>query len=114
MKETMERVPLMKEIVDHYSGPDRVTAKQQQGELERVARSVPVSAPDSVKQFADRAVLSLQVSIFPYHLEISYYFHTLHELLLLDYLLLSYVELAIYVLCTCVCLCCICLPDAWD
>ncbi|XP_059454063.1 uncharacterized protein LOC132184442 [Corylus avellana] len=60
MKETMERVPLMKEIVDHYSGPDRVTAKQQQGELDRVARSVPVSAPDSVKRFADRAVLSLQ------------------------------------------------------
>lgn len=85
MKETMERVPLMKEIVDHYSGPDRVTAKQQQEELERVARSVPVSAPDSVKRFADRAVLSLKVSIFPYHLEISYYFHTLHKLLLLEY-----------------------------
>jgi hypothetical protein len=68
MEETMERVPLMREIVDYYSGPDRVTAKQQQEELERVARSVPVSAPDSVKRFADRAVLSLQVSIFPYHL----------------------------------------------
>ncbi|XP_062158567.1 uncharacterized protein LOC133866020 [Alnus glutinosa] len=62
MEETMERVPLMKEIVDYYSGPDRVTAKQQQQELERVARSVPVSAPDSVKRFADRAVLSLQKS----------------------------------------------------
>ncbi|KAM4070734.1 hypothetical protein ACJW30_11G006300 [Castanea mollissima] len=60
MKETMERVPLMKEIVDYYSGPDRVTAKQQQEELERVAKTVPVSAPKSVKQFADRAVLSLQ------------------------------------------------------
>ena len=65
MKETMERVPLMKEIVDYYSGPDRVTAKQQQEELERVARTVPVSAPQSVKQFADRAVLSLQVSCSP-------------------------------------------------
>uniref|UniRef100_A0A2N9ECA8 Uncharacterized protein n=1 Tax=Fagus sylvatica TaxID=28930 RepID=A0A2N9ECA8_FAGSY len=56
----MDRVPLMKEIVDHYSGPDRVTAKQQQEELERVAKTVPVSAPKSVKQFTDRAVLSLQ------------------------------------------------------
>ncbi|XP_018824526.1 translation initiation factor IF-2 [Juglans regia] len=60
MKETMERVPLLKEIVDYYSGPDRVTAKQQQEELERVAKTVPISAPDSVKRFADRAVISLQ------------------------------------------------------
>ena len=49
MKETMERVPLMKEIVDYYSGPDRVTAKQEQEELERVAKTV----------------LSLQVSCSP-------------------------------------------------
>lgn len=69
MKETMERVPLLKEIVDYYSGPDRVTAKQQQEELERVAKSVPISAPDSVKRFADRAVISLQVSIWPWHPE---------------------------------------------
>lgn len=62
MKETMERVPLLKEIVDYYSGPNRVTAKKQQEELERVAKTLPVRAPDSVKQFTDRAVLSLQVS----------------------------------------------------
>lgn len=62
MEETMQRVPLLKEIVDYYSGPDRVTAKQQQGELERVANTIPQSAPNSVKQFTDRAVLSLQVS----------------------------------------------------
>ncbi|KAF4374793.1 hypothetical protein F8388_020314 [Cannabis sativa] len=60
MKETMETVPLLKEIVDHYSGPNRVTAKRQQEELERVAKTLPVRAPDSVKQFTDRAVLSLQ------------------------------------------------------
>lgn len=60
MEETMQRVPLLKEIVDYYSGPDRVTAKQQQGELERVANTIPQSAPNSVKQFTDRAVLSLQ------------------------------------------------------
>lgn len=61
MKELMEtRVPLMKEIVDHYSGPNRVTAKKQQEELERVAKTLPESAPESVKQFANRAVLSLQ------------------------------------------------------
>lgn len=60
MKETMERVPLLKEIVDHYSGPDRVTAKKQQEELERVAKTLPANVPDSVKRFTDRAVLSLQ------------------------------------------------------
>ncbi|GAA0167726.1 hypothetical protein LIER_22595 [Lithospermum erythrorhizon] len=60
MKETMETVPLMKEIVDYYSGPDRVTAKRQQEELERVAKTLPASAPSSVKRFTDRAVLSLQ------------------------------------------------------
>ena len=62
MEETMQRVPLLKEIVDSYSGPDRVTAKQQQGELERVAKTLPQSAPNSVKKFTNRAVLSLQVS----------------------------------------------------
>lgn len=57
----MDQVPLMKEIVDYYSGPDRVTARQQQQELERVAKTLPESAPASVKRFTDRAVLSLQV-----------------------------------------------------
>ncbi|XP_073145383.1 uncharacterized protein [Henckelia pumila] len=60
MEETMKTVPLIKEIVDHYSGPDRVTAKQQQEELERVAKTLPASAPASVKRFTERAVLSLQ------------------------------------------------------
>ncbi|WVY92885.1 hypothetical protein V8G54_031973 [Vigna mungo] len=60
MEETMARVPLLKKIVDHYSGPDRVTAKKQQEELERVAKSLPESAPSSVKQFTSRAVVSLQ------------------------------------------------------
>ncbi|XP_044495774.1 uncharacterized protein LOC123218385 [Mangifera indica] len=60
VNEVMERVPLLKELVDEYSGPDRVTAKQQQEELERVAKTVPKSAPASVKRFANRAVLSLQ------------------------------------------------------
>lgn len=57
----MKKVPLIKEIVDYYSGPDRVTAKQQQEELERVAKTLPASAPASVKRFTERAVLSLQV-----------------------------------------------------
>lgn len=60
IEETMAKVPLMKEIVDYYSGPDRVTAKKQQEELKRVAKTLPESAPDSVKRFTDRAVLSLQ------------------------------------------------------
>ncbi|KAA8526151.1 hypothetical protein F0562_007749 [Nyssa sinensis] len=63
MKETMEKVPIMKELVDYYSGPDRVTAKRQQGELERVARTLPESAPASVKRFTERAVLSLQEAV---------------------------------------------------
>lgn len=61
----MERVPLLKEIVDHYCGPDRVTAKQQHEELERVAKTLPTSVPDSMKHFTDRAVLSLQVGLLP-------------------------------------------------
>lgn len=57
----MERVPLLKKIVDHYSGPDRVTAKKQTEELERVAKTLPGSVPSSVKDFTNRAVISLQV-----------------------------------------------------
>ncbi|XP_058219168.1 uncharacterized protein LOC131329811 isoform X1 [Rhododendron vialii] len=60
VKEAMERVPIIKELVDYYSGPDRVTAKKQHEELERVAKTLPESAPASVKWFTERAVLSLQ------------------------------------------------------
>ncbi|CAK7337182.1 unnamed protein product [Dovyalis caffra] len=67
VEDTMKQAPLMKEIVDSYSGPDRVSAKKQQEELERVAKTIPATAPDSVKSFADRAVLSLQVSIYVGH-----------------------------------------------
>ena len=101
MKETMERVPLMKEIVDYYSGPDRVTAKQQQEELERVARTVPVSAPKSVKQFADRAVLSLQVSCSPM---VSW-----NLMLFLHWGWISLYRVIAPCLCLCVCVNCICL-----
>ena len=59
--EAMKEAPLMKDIVDHYSGPDRVTAKTQNEELDRIATTVPQSAPDSVKRFADRVALSLKV-----------------------------------------------------
>nr|VDD60560.1 unnamed protein product [Brassica oleracea] len=58
--EAMAEAPHMKEIVDHYSGPDRVTAKKQNEELDRIATTVPQSAPDSVKRFADRVALSLK------------------------------------------------------
>lgn len=57
----MERVPHMKELIDMYCGPDRVTAKQQMQELERVAKTLPENIPSSVKRFTNRAVLSLQV-----------------------------------------------------
>ncbi|TXG60070.1 hypothetical protein EZV62_014643 [Acer yangbiense] len=60
INEVMERVPLLKEIVNYYSGPDRVTAKKQQEELERVAKTIPESAPASMMRFSNRAVLSLQ------------------------------------------------------
>ncbi|KAL8215724.1 hypothetical protein R6Q57_022561 [Mikania cordata] len=60
VEETMKHVPLMKELLDYYSGPNRATAKTQGEELERVAKTLPASAPQSVKRFADRAVLSLQ------------------------------------------------------
>ncbi|WOK94732.1 hypothetical protein Cni_G03437 [Canna indica] len=60
VKEIMERLPYMKELMDMYCGPDRVTAKQQQEELERVAKTLPENIPSSVKRFTDQAVLSLQ------------------------------------------------------
>ncbi|KAH0852513.1 hypothetical protein HID58_093896 [Brassica napus] len=58
--EAMKQAPLMKDIVDHYSGPDRVTAKTQNEELDRITTTLPQSAPDSVKRFADRVALSLK------------------------------------------------------
>ncbi|XP_020576671.1 uncharacterized protein LOC110022189 [Phalaenopsis equestris] len=58
VKDLMERLPHLKELIDMYSGPDRVTAKQQKEELER--NTLPEKVPPSVRRFADRAVLSLQ------------------------------------------------------
>ncbi|KAK8942305.1 hypothetical protein KSP40_PGU021769 [Platanthera guangdongensis] len=60
IEDLRERLPHLKELVDRYSGPDRVTAKQQQEELERVAKTLPENIPASVKRFTDRAVISLQ------------------------------------------------------
>lgn len=57
----MEKLPHLKELMDMYCGPDRVTAKQQQQELERVAKTLPQNVPPSVKRFTEQAVLSLQV-----------------------------------------------------
>lgn len=75
----MKQFPLIKQIVDYYSGPDRVTAKQQMEELERVAKTLPESAPDSVKRFTNRAVLSLQVGLlaidFPMIIHYACYFN---------------------------------------
>ncbi|XP_020255326.1 uncharacterized protein LOC109832330 isoform X1 [Asparagus officinalis] len=59
IKELMERLPHMKELMNMFSGPDRVTAKQQMQELDRVAKTLPENIPSSVKRFTDRVVLSL-------------------------------------------------------
>ncbi|KAG1367895.1 hypothetical protein COCNU_14G003630 [Cocos nucifera] len=59
----MEKVPYLNELIEMYSGPDTVTAKQQQQELERVAKTLPENIPSSVKRFTDRAVLTLQVCL---------------------------------------------------
>lgn len=61
IEDLMKKLPAFKNLIDYYCGPDRVTAKQQQEELQRVANTLPKSAPASVKKFTDRAVLSLQV-----------------------------------------------------
>ncbi|XP_039146361.1 translation initiation factor IF-2 [Dioscorea cayenensis subsp. rotundata] len=60
INEALEKLPVMKELMDMYCGPDRVTAKEQQEELERVAKTLPENIPSSVKRFTDRALLSLQ------------------------------------------------------
>jgi hypothetical protein len=53
----------MKELIDMYSGPDVVTAKQQEGELQRVANTLPENIPSSVKRFTDKTLLSLKVCV---------------------------------------------------
>ena len=53
----------MKELIDMYSGPDVVAAKQQQEELQRVANTLPDNIPSSVKQFIDKTLLSLKVCL---------------------------------------------------
>ncbi|KAE8710373.1 Hydroxyproline-rich glycoprotein family protein, putative isoform 2 [Hibiscus syriacus] len=71
IKETMDNVPLLQEIIDHYSGPDRVTAKKQQ-EVGKSCKNTsqectcfckelckPCSSFSS--ELANRAVLSLQI-----------------------------------------------------
>lgn len=60
VKDVMERAPHMKELIDMYSGPDVVAAKQQEEELQRVANTLPESIPSSVKRFTDKTLLSLK------------------------------------------------------
>ena len=56
----------MKELIDMYSGPDVVTAKQQEEELQRVANTLPESIPNSVKRFTDKTLLSLKVCLLKF------------------------------------------------
>ena len=63
MKDVMARAPHMKELIDMYSGPDVVTAKQQEEELQRVANTLPENIPSSVKRFTDKTLLSLKVCV---------------------------------------------------
>uniref|UniRef100_A0A0D9WSZ6 Uncharacterized protein n=1 Tax=Leersia perrieri TaxID=77586 RepID=A0A0D9WSZ6_9ORYZ len=60
VKDVMARAPRMKEVIDMYSGPDVVTAKQQEEELQRVANTLPGNIPSSVKRFTDKTLLSLK------------------------------------------------------
>ncbi|KAJ3707823.1 hypothetical protein LUZ61_011528 [Rhynchospora tenuis] len=60
VNDVMKILPNIEEVIEMYSGPDVVTAKQQQEELHRVASTLPANAPTSVKKFTDRVVLSLQ------------------------------------------------------
>ncbi|KAJ4799108.1 Hydroxyproline-rich glycoprotein-like [Rhynchospora pubera] len=60
VNDVMKELPDIEEVVEMYCGPDVVTAKQQQEELQRVASTLPANAPTSVKKFTDRVVLSLQ------------------------------------------------------
>lgn len=60
VQEIMKKLPLKKELIDMYCGPDVITAKQQQEELQRVAKTIPENVPSSVQKFTERAVLSLQ------------------------------------------------------
>uniref|UniRef100_A0A0E0LEE0 Uncharacterized protein n=1 Tax=Oryza punctata TaxID=4537 RepID=A0A0E0LEE0_ORYPU len=60
VKDVMARAPHMKELIDMYSGPDVVTAKQQEQELQRVADTLPGNIPSSVKRFTDKTLLSLK------------------------------------------------------
>ncbi|TVU08461.1 hypothetical protein EJB05_41866, partial [Eragrostis curvula] len=60
VKDVMARAPHMKELIDMYSGPDVVTAKQQEEELQRVASTLPENIPSSVNRFTDKILLSLK------------------------------------------------------
>jgi hypothetical protein len=63
VNDVMARSPHMKELIDMYSGPDVVTAKQQEGELQRVANILPENIPSSVNRFTDKMLLSLKVRL---------------------------------------------------
>jgi hypothetical protein len=63
----------MKELVDMYSGPDVVSAKQQEEELQRVASTLPESIPNSVKRFTDKTLLSLKVCLLKFLLQLIIY-----------------------------------------
>ncbi|KAF6136626.1 hypothetical protein GIB67_016082 [Kingdonia uniflora] len=62
MEEMMGKAPKIKELMHKYSGPDRVTAKEQERELDKLAENLHANTHSSVKKFTDRALLSLKVS----------------------------------------------------
>lgn len=58
-----KKLPIIREIVDRYSGLDVITALRQQEELNRIADTLPKHSPASIKKFASNSILSLQVTL---------------------------------------------------
>ncbi|KAJ7554307.1 hypothetical protein O6H91_06G134500 [Diphasiastrum complanatum] len=51
----------LEKLVEAYSGPARVTARQQNIELESIAESLPAYIAPEMKAFTERALITLQV-----------------------------------------------------
>ncbi|KAH9308136.1 hypothetical protein KI387_036047, partial [Taxus chinensis] len=60
LEDTMKRAPYLRELLHGYAGYGRLTAREEQEHLKNLTSYIPDNAHQSVKNFADRAALSLQ------------------------------------------------------
>lgn len=65
VQDVLQKAPHLEKLVDMYAGENRMTAREQSQRLQSVADTMPDHVAPEIKDFMQRAMLTLQVFVSP-------------------------------------------------